>query len=227
MNIGIIGFGGVAKAFLQLLLDKNRELKNLDINITYILSNSGEIFNKDGIDIEELLELSIGEKDISKFPQGKKTNSYKEIIIKEKFDYIIELTPSNINTGEPAYSYIKEALENNINVITANKGPIALYYKELKNIENKNKVSLGIGCTTGGALPTINGGLIDLKGSNILSIEGVLNGTSNFILEEMERGISYKEALNAAKDQGIAEKDPTLDVEGFDSAIKLIILTKF
>lgn len=60
MNIGIIGFGGVAKAFLQLLLDKNRELKNLDINITYILSNSGEIFNKDGIDIEELLELSIG-----------------------------------------------------------------------------------------------------------------------------------------------------------------------
>lgn len=226
MNIGIIGFGGVARAFLQLLVDKEKELNSLDINITYILSGRGEIFNKEGIEIKKLLEFSKSERDISKFPKGESTNTYSNKITKENFDYIIELTPTNIKTGQPAYDYIKEALENKINVITANKGPIALYYKELNNMARENKVSLKIGCTTGGALPTINGGLIDLKGSKILKIEGILNGTSNFILEEMEKELTFENALKKAQDQGIAEKDPTLDVEGYDSAIKLLILTK-
>lgn len=85
---------------------------------------------------------------------------------------------------------------------------------------------MGIGCTTGGALPTINAGLIDLAGAKIHSIEGVLNGTSNFILEEMEENfIDYTKALNKAQELGIAETDPSFDVEGKDSAVKLLILT--
>ena len=99
-------------------------------------------------------------------------------------------------------------------------------YKELKNIAVKNNVQLGIGCTTGGALPSINGGIMDLAGADILSIEGVLNGTTNFIINEMEnKGITYIEALKKAQQLGIAETNPTLDVEGWDTATKLLILT--
>jgi homoserine dehydrogenase len=123
-------------------------------------------------------------------------------------------------------THIRRSLESGINVVTANKGPILLAYKELKAIAAKNQVQLGIGCTTGGALPSINGGIMDLAGAEILSIEGVLNGTTNFIIDEMENtGSTYMGALKKAQQLGIAETDPTLDVEGWDTATKLLILT--
>ncbi|MGL5379041.1 homoserine dehydrogenase, partial [Clostridium sp.] len=110
-------------------------------------------------------------------------------------------------------------------VITGNKGPIILKYKELKELAIKNNLHLGIGCTTGGALPSINCGFYDLAGANIELIQGVLNGTSNYILSEMqEKNISYEDALSEAKRLNIAEANPSLDVEGFDTACKIIIL---
>ena len=136
------------------------------------------------------------------------------------------MTPTNKETGEPGLTYIRKALEYGINVVTSNKGPILLAYKKLKQIAKDNGVQLGIGCTTGGALPTINGGIMDLAGSEILSIEGVLNGTTNYIINEMEKGnITYEQALLKAQKEGIAETDSYLDVEGWDTAIKLLILT--
>ena len=103
------------------------------------------------------------------------------------------MTPTNIKNGQPALSYISTSLKNGINVITANKGPILLAYRELYELAKENKVQLGIGCTTGGALPSINAGIIDLAGAKILS-EGILNSTTNFILEEMEKNkIEYEE----------------------------------
>jgi homoserine dehydrogenase len=141
-------------------------------------------------------------------------------------DVVIEMTPTNKETGEPGMTHIKKSLENGINVITANKGPILLAYKQLKNTAIKNGVQLGIGCTTGGALPSINGGIMDLAGANIQSIEGVLNGTTNFILNEMEQsGVTYQEALKKAQNLGIAETNPVMDVDGWDTASKLLILT--
>ena len=85
---------------------------------------------------------------------------------------------------------------------------------------------LGVGCTTGGALPSISGGTIDCAGARIEEIQGVLNGTTNYILKEMEtKEIEYEEALKKAQELGIAETNPKMDVEGFDTAIKMIILT--
>jgi homoserine dehydrogenase len=141
-------------------------------------------------------------------------------------DVVIELTPTNKETGEPGMTHIRKSLECGLNVVTANKGPILLAYKELKDIAVKNEVQLGIGCTTGGALPSINAGMMDLAGADIISIEGVLNGTTNFIINEMEnKVITYLEALKNAQQLGIAETNPELDVEGWDTATKLTILT--
>ncbi|MGE5627373.1 MAG: homoserine dehydrogenase [Solirubrobacterales bacterium] len=145
---------------------------------------------------------------------------------RKDLDLLIELTPTNKETGEPALSYILKALENKIHVVTGNKGPIVYGYGKLAKLAKENGVHLGIGCTCGGALPTVNGGTIDMAGAEVFAIEGILNGTTNYILKEMEdTGCTYEIALKKAKEFGIAEADPNFDVEGLDAAFKLLILT--
>lgn len=217
MKIGLIGYGGVGKAFIRLLKEKN-----IDCKVIFVLKSDGGIFDKSGLDINEIIENETNIKKHKNWIEKLKLND----VIDEKLDFLIELTPTNKVDGEPAITYIKEALSRKINVVTGNKGPILADYHGLKNLADKNKVTIGIGCTTGGALPSINGGIIECAGSEILSIEGVLNGTTNFILKEMfDRKISYEEALLEAQRLGIAENDPSFDVEGYDTAIKIIILT--
>lgn len=228
MRVAIIGYGGVGRAFVQLLYDKKNYLneEGLLIQVNYIIGKTGGIYNSKGIDLKDLIEYGESKRDISKYPSGGSNFvSFEKMLQNRDVDVVIELTPTNKETGEPAMTHIKKSLECGINVVTANKGPILLAYKELRTIAIKNSTILGIGCTTGGALPSINGGIIDLAGADILSIEGVLNGTSNFIINEMENsGCTYLDALKKAQQLGIAETDPSLDVEGWDTATKLIIL---
>lgn len=223
MDIGVIGFGGVGKAFIELLIMKRDKIS---IKVKYIIKSDGGIYNSNGINLEELIEFLNSGKSICEYCGWKDCVINIKTIIKNKdVDTLVELTSTNIENGEPGYTHIKLALENGINVVTGNKGPILLYYNELKNIACNNSVQLGVGCTTGGALPSINGGLLDTAGAEILSIEGVLNGTSNYILKEMyDNKIDYKHALEKAQKIGIAEANPRLDVDGFDTASKILIL---
>ena len=228
MRIAIIGYGGVGKALVRLIYEKNQYLinENMQIQLNYIIGSKGGIYNKSGIDLEKLIHFSSKENDLTKFSGVDEKVNFNTIIQNKDVDYIIEMTPTNIETGEPALTYIKTALENKINVVTSNKGPILLKYKELNKLAIANNVNLGVGCTTGGALPTIDGGKVNMAGAEIKSIEGILNGTTNFILEDMEmNGSTYLQSLKKAQDLGIAETDPSLDVEGWDTASKLLILT--
>lgn len=223
MDIGLIGFGGVGKAFIKLLIEKENSLKKrgLKLKVKYIIKSDGGIYNNEGINLKEIVKEDYNLKDLA-FKEDININT----IIKNKdIDTLVELTSSNIETGEPGLTHIKLALESGINVVTGNKGPIILQYRALKNLADINNVKLGIGCTTGGALPSINVGSFDIAGADILSIEGVLNGTSNFILSKMyEDEIDYNNALTNAISLGIAEANYNLDVEGFDTAGKILIL---
>jgi homoserine dehydrogenase len=229
MRLALVGYGGVGRAFVELLSFKKEylEKKGLSIRLNYVISSKGGIYNSNGIDLVDLIEFSKNEKDITKYQYGGDSNiTFSCILDNNDIDLLVEMTPTNKETGEPGITYISNALKNKIHVVTANKGPILIGYSNLKEIAIKNNVQLGSGCTTGGALPSINCGMIDMAGSSILSIEGVLNGTTNFIINEMElNGVSYEKALHKAQKLGIAESDPSLDVEGLDTAIKLIILT--
>lgn len=219
VRLALIGYGGVGKAFIKLLHEKKYTLldEGLDCKINYIIASKGGVYDSNGINLEEFIDYpSLFSADIS----------FDTILVNKDVDMVIEMTPTNIKDGEPGMTHITKALENGFHVVTANKGPILLSYNKLKTLADLNNVQLGIGCTTGGALPTINGGIMDMAGSEITSIEGVLNGTTNFILDEMESsGVEYSEALLKAQSIGIAEKDPTLDVKGYDTATKLLILT--
>lgn len=228
MRIGLIGYGGVGKAFVQLIVDKTLRLKEegLDIQVIYIINSKGGIYNPKGIDCNRLVTLSSGEKNVIEYMNENKEITPEYMLERKEVDLIVELTATNKETGEPALGYILKALENRIHVVTGNKGPIIHGYRKLEKVAREKGVHLGIGCTCGGALPSVNGGLIEMAGSTIHSIEGVLNGTTNYILKEMEdTGCTYNVALEKAKDFGIAEANPSFDVDGWDTAFKLLILT--
>lgn len=229
MNIGLIGFGGVGQALIKLLIDKESYLLqkyNLKINVKYIIKSNGGIYNPSGINLSEILKFIDENISIACHNEWKDNLNINDIIDNNDIDTLVELTSTNIETGEPGLTHIRKSLENNINVVTGNKGPILLDYKNLKVLSDSNNVELKVGCTTGGALPSINGGICDIAGSEIQSIEGILNGTTNYILSKMAKdNIDYKEALLEAQKDGIAEADPSLDVLGYDTASKIIILS--
>ena len=201
--------------------------EGLDIKVNYIINSRGGVYSPIGIDCASISEFSKTSRDLSQYKNGgSKQITFGSIMENKDIDVLVEMTPTNKKTGEPGITHVKWALENGIHVITSNKGPVMLAYKRLNKLAAKKNVQFGIGCTSGGALPTVNGGLIDMAGAAILSIEGILNGTTNYILEQMEHeGKTYHEALKKAMEIGIAETDPTLDVEGWDTAGKLLILT--
>lgn len=214
MKMGLIGYGIVGKEFIKLLHERN-----LPVTVIYILKSDGGVISKEGLNLKEIIN-----NDIKRNKNWQDELSFYDVL-NEDIDYLIELTSTNIKTGEPALSFIKIALEKGINVVTGNKGPILLDYKNLKHISEKTGAYLGIGCTVGGALPSISCGKYDAAGAKIEGIEGVLNGTTNYILNAMRcENKTYEEALNYAKEIGIAEKNPYLDVEGYDTAVKTIIL---
>lgn len=228
MNIAIIGYGGVGKALVRLLNMQEEVLSkdHLHIQVPYVVDYYGGIYQEEGIDLQHLAAFTETEKDITRFKGGSADITVDCIVCDETIDLAVIMTPTNKETGQPGADYVRKLLKAGKHVVISDKGPIMLYYDELYHLAQEHGVQLGIGCTTGGALPSVNGGLMDLAGGEITSIEGVLNGTTNFILKFMEeRACEYAEALKEAQNQGIAETNPTLDVEGWDTAGKLLILT--
>jgi homoserine dehydrogenase len=109
-------------------------------------------------------------------------------------------------------------------VVTANKSPLVVDLNGLRELARKKGLSLKYSAATAAALPTLDVGVHSLAGAEILSIEGILNGTTNYILTKMRHGTAYDEALREAQDKGIAERNPALDVEGWDTAAKLLLI---
>ena len=206
-KLAIVGFGGVGKAFFELIKD----IPNY--KVVSIINSRGGIYNSNGInEVKDKWCASI---------------TYQEMIDHHAIDIVVELTPSNHQSGEPGLSYIKKALEHNKHVVTGNKGPFLYEYNTLFDLAKKNDVCLKIGCTVGGALPSLVLGEVGLLGGQILEIQGVLNGTSNLILDLMtHEQLNFDQALERAVELKIAEKDCSLDVNGYDTAAKLMILSQ-
>ena len=148
-----------------------------------------------------------------------------DVVEKAEYDILVEVTPTDVRTAEPALSHIRGALQRSKHVVTSNKGPIALDYPGLRALAEANGVLLKYEATVCGAIPLIHAMQEGLAGNTITRICGVLNGTCNYILTRMAaEGLTYEQALAEARDLGYAEADPTYDVEGIDAGIKLVIL---
>ncbi len=222
IKISIIGFGAVGQGVARSLLSKQEYLKKqgYDIRVVGISDSKGSEINTKGIDLENALNRK---KEKGTVATGAETAL--EIIRDVEHDIVVEVTPTNIQNGEPGLGNIRAALKAGRHVVTSNKGPLALRFTELKEAAEDNGLHLRYEATVGGAVPIFNLVHEALAGNSIIGIEGILNGTCNYILTRMEEErMPYELVLKEAQELGIAETDPTYDVEGIDSAIKLVII---
>jgi homoserine dehydrogenase len=228
LRIAIIGFGNVGQEFARLLLTKREWLlrtKGLDAEVLAISTRSrGSLLSKRGLDLEKCLRLIKDEGTLAKYGPEKTDLSPIEIIAKCDADIMIELSPLNIETGQPAIDHIKTALENGMEVITANKGPVAFAYSSLHRLARSKGVHLRFEGTVMDGTPIFNLVEKTLPGCEILGLSGIVNSTSNFVLTEMASGKSMDEAVKIAQKRGFAEADPSLDIDGWDAAAKITAL---
>lgn len=228
LRVAFIGFGNVGQEFARLLLSKREWLlkkKGLDIEVLAIATRSrGSLISKTAIDLESVLKHLKERGTLTDFGPETTKESPIGIIKKCDADLMIELTTLDIESGKPAIEHIKAAIDCGMDVITANKGPIAFAYHELRDMARSRGVHLRFEGTVMDGTPVFNLVEKTLPGCEILGLEGILNSTSNFVLDQMSRGRSNKEAIAEAQRIGIAEADPSLDMDGWDAAAKITAL---
>ncbi|MCT2537756.1 homoserine dehydrogenase [Aquibacillus koreensis] len=233
-NIAFIGFGGVGQALARLLkerkssLSSNYGFESKIVAVTDVMK--GSIYHPEGLDVDQLLHVVEETGKVEDYPQTpgliRGWDSF-ETIKKSNADVIVEVTFTDVETGQPAIDHIRSAFENKKSVVTTNKGPVALAYNALAKLAEENGVFWGFEGTVMSGTPALRMPVTTLAGNEITEIKGILNGTTNYILTEMEKGKSYEEALEKAQSLGYAEADPTSDVEGYDARYKTAILANY
>lgn len=224
VNVCLIGKGIVGTSLIQILLEKKEFLErkfNTNFIVNSIIEIDGALINSQGIDLKEVIDIK---ENFRRLPYWEKGTKFLDITTTLNIDICIETTPTNPKTGEPGLSHIIQALNNKIHVVSSNKGPFYLEYGKLRELAKVNNRYLKFEATVASCVPTL-GIKKALVANEITSIKAILNGTSNFILSRMTaEGIKFSLALKEAQELGYAESDPTLDIEGYDAAGKLVIL---
>lgn len=221
IKISLVGYGVVGHGVVEVLGKKKKLMRDmgLDLKLVSVTDHTGTVIAEEGISGDKIL----GERTVQDVANSEM--SAKEVIRSINSDLVVEVTPTNIVHGQPGLGHMEEALSNGKHVVTSNKGPLVLAYSRLKKLAEDNGVMLKFEATVGGTMPLISLVERTLVGNTILGIRGIFNGTCNYILTRMtEENYPYSRALVEAQDLGYAEADPTYDVEGVDTAGKVVIL---
>ena len=196
MRIALLGFGSVGRGIARAIL-----AKGLNITVTGLADSRSGIIDAGGID----LAAALARKEQGG-PCGNQSISPMDVVEKAEYDILVEVTPTDVETAEPALGHIRGALRRGKHVVTSNKGPIALAYPELRALAEANGVLLKYEATVCGAIPLIHAMQEGIAGNTITRICGVFNGTCNYILTRMAaEGLTYEQALAEARDLGYAE----------------------
>jgi len=224
MKVLVVGFGFIGRELVKAFHEKLALLKQIDKDFGVIaVSNSrGYVYDEDGLDLGRLLKVV----ELSEYRKGYRSGgSSVELIEESPANLLVEATPTNITHGEPGLSLIRTALIKGIHVVTPNKGPLVVAFKELTALAEKNRCELLYEGTVAGAVPLFSLVRECLGGDRVLRISGILNGTTNYILSKMYfEETSFELALKEAQERGITERDPSYDVDGIDAACKVTIL---
>jgi homoserine dehydrogenase len=230
MRLIFIGFGTVGQGLAELMVKKKEFLEEtygLDFKVVGISDKlKGSLYAPGGLDLQAALgKVNAGES-LSGLSEYKYDGEALDLIKEAEADVMLEATYTDIESGEPATSHIRKALEKNMHVVTTNKGPVALYYQDLKTLAQEKGVRFLFEGTVMSGTPLLNLIRENMAGCDISEIKGILNGTTNYILTRMEEGLSYEEALEKAQELGYAEAVPDADVLGWDALAKVTILAK-
>ena len=221
----ILGFGAVGTRVAELLL---RQLIP-GLKVVGVSDSSGGTANPDGLDLRGLLDHKEHE-GVASYeggtPHEDSAALYDALASPSgrPLDLVVDLSPVDLTSGGPSLPILRRALAAGTSCVLANKAPLVLDYKGLHEAAHASKSKLAFSATVCGGLPVVNVGVRDLRGATFERVEGIFNSTTNYILAEMEAGRSRAEALAEAQRVGIAEADPRLDVDGFDTANKLVIV---
>lgn len=227
-RLALIGFGNVGQGFAQILHDRGDWLaKRFGLRLSIVAVDDmqrGSLYAPDGLVPQALLSAIETVGHLNDLPATHHGWDVHRTITDSNADVVLELTYTNLQTGEPATTHIRWALESGKHVVTTNKGPIALHFPELHQLARSRNLEIGVEGTVMSGTPTLRLGREVLAAAGIQRIQGILNGTTNYILTQIEAGASYASALAEAQAKGYAEADPTGDVEGYDAAGKVVIL---
>lgn len=227
-KLAFIGFGNVAQALAQLLLRKRwvlQEEYDITFNVTGISTGShGIAVNPNGISVNAAFEVLGAGRSLDLLTGGPIPANAHEFLERSEADVMFENTPVNHNTGQPAIDHCRMALDLGMHAITANKGTVVHGYRKLSELARaKNKKFLFESTVLGGS-PLFSVFRETMPAAELTSFEGILNSTTNIILSRMARGESFDEAVRYCQSIGVAETDPSADVDGWDAAIKVAAL---
>ncbi|AGB30588.1 homoserine dehydrogenase [Natrinema pellirubrum DSM 15624] len=209
MRLAILGAGDVGRSVADLAGEYGHE-------VVALADSTSAAVDPDGIPVEAALERKAGDEAIGP--------ADPEDVLETEYDVLIEATPTTLDDAEPGFSHVRRALEADRHAVLANKGPVAERYEELRALEADSAGSIRFEATVGGAIPVLST-IEDCTPQSVTAVRGVLNGTANFILTRMAaEGLDYEHVLAEAQDLGVAEADPTFDVDGTDAALKFVIL---
>ena len=228
IKLALLGFGNVGRALARLLLIKRDELRRrYQINwqvVGIATLRHGAAIDPGGLDLEQVLTLAEAGKDLSPLSLQPATIDGEIFVRLCGADTLFENTPVNYQTGQPAIGYIRTAIESGMHVITANKGPVVHAYQELTELARSREVRFFFESAVMDGAPIFSMWRKTLPAADLLAFRGVLNSTTNLILTLMEEGKSFDEAVAYTQEIGIAETDPSGDIQGWDAAVKVAAL---
>ncbi|QCC46590.1 homoserine dehydrogenase [Halobellus limi] len=208
-RLAVIGAGAVGSSVVDLAAEYGH-------SVVAFADSASAVVDAEGIDAGAALDR--------KSSEGVVGDDDPDAALDSEYDVLVEATPTTLGDAEPGFSHLASALERDRHVVLANKGPVAERYADVRELERESAGEVRFEATVGGAIPIIST-VEDLSSSHVTAARGVLNGTANFILSRMAaEGIDYEHVLAEAQDLGVAEADPTFDVEGTDAALKCVIL---
>ena len=226
-RLALLGFGNVGRAFARLLKRKEMELRQeygISFSVTGIATGRhGIAVDPDGLDLERALSLVEGGESLEELTRLPLTDTL-DFVNSVPADVLFENSPVNYQNGEPAASYLRIALERGMHAVTANKGPVVHAYRELNRLAlSKGRQFLFESTVMDGA-PIFSLFRSALPAAKLTSFRGILNSTTNMILGRMENGESFEEAVRYTQSVGLAETDPSGDIDGWDASVKVAAL---
>lgn len=228
LKLALIGFGSAGRAFAKMLLAKQNELSAVygrAVIVTAIVTATrGTLIDAHGIDLEKACREAEEKGHFDERADGFCKKGALQVITEDDYDVMCELTPLNIKTGQPATDHILAAIHRHKHVISANKGPVAWHYDEISKAAADAGVMFFYETTVMDGTPVFNLVEQTLKFCRITEIKGILNSTTNYILEEMEKGTDYDDIIADGRRRGFIEADMSMDINGYDAAAKLIVL---
>lgn len=225
-SLALIGFGGVNRALAELIRDDGGRFEALGFDLKVVAITDlglGSLVQAEGIDLAHVLALPRGAS-FEGMPGGSAEPRNEEVIRNSTADIVVEATFTSPVDGEPAVSHVRWALEAGKHVVTTNKGPAALYGEELSSLARKHGVRFEFEGAVMSGTPVLRLARQMLAGLEVKGVQGILNGTSNYVLGQMETGLSLGQAVADAQELGYAEADPTADIGGSDVRLKVAIL---